>query len=83
MRTSVDIPDGLFREAKAAASLRGETLRALLLRALRAELGAGQAEKMTRVKLPLVKSREKTYDVSPERLAAVMGEEDRELLAGH
>lgn len=38
MRTTIDLPDPLFKEAKAAAALRGMTLRDIVARALRREL---------------------------------------------
>jgi hypothetical protein len=39
MRTTIDLPDALYRRAKAAAALRGESLKALVSAALRAHLG--------------------------------------------
>ena len=38
MRTTIDLPDPLFKEAKAAAALRGVTLRDVVEEALRHEL---------------------------------------------
>jgi len=60
MRTTVDLPTPLFRRAKARAAQRGETLRALLTRAVEAEVGAAPAAPSKwhhpdgRVKLPLI-----------------------------
>jgi hypothetical protein len=57
MRTTVDLPTPLFRRAKARAAARGETLRALLTRAVEAEVGAAPSETpdlSRRVKLPLI-----------------------------
>ncbi len=84
MRTTIDIPDSLFRELKSAAALRGETLKALLLRAVKKELhGESVPPRINRIELPLVKSKEESYDTSPERLAAILEEEDIEKLGGH
>jgi len=84
MRTTIDIPDSLFRELKSAAALRGETLKSFVLRAARKELNGDPAGKPPhRVKLPLVKSKEESYDVSPERLAAILEQEDIENFTGH
>ena len=83
MRTSLDIPDNLFREAEAAAANRGESLQALILRALKAGLLAGEKAKGKRVEFPIVKSNEADYDVSPERLAEVLEKEDYESRARH
>lgn len=38
MRTTIEIPDSLFRRSKAAAALRGESLKDLVSAALRAYL---------------------------------------------
>ncbi len=38
MRTSIDLPDSLFKEAKSAAAVRGVTLRDLVEEALRRQL---------------------------------------------
>ena len=38
MKTTLDIPDPLFREAKMVAAREGTTLRAVVTRALRSEL---------------------------------------------
>jgi hypothetical protein len=37
MRTTIEIPDDLFRRAKATAALRGSTLKELVVRALERE----------------------------------------------
>ncbi|MDF1739566.1 MAG: hypothetical protein P1U86_10440 [Verrucomicrobiales bacterium] len=78
MRTTIDIPDSLFREIKATAAIRGETLKAFLLRAAKAELSNSEAGMKHRVQLPLVNSKEVSYDVSSERLREIEEEEDIE-----
>ena len=40
MRTTIEIPDSLFRRSKAAAALRGESLKDLVSAALRAYLSS-------------------------------------------
>ena len=40
MKTTIDLPDGLLREAKAVALRRGTTLRAVMTHALERELYA-------------------------------------------
>ena len=37
MRTTIEIPDDLFRRAKATAAMRGSSLKALVIRALERE----------------------------------------------
>ena len=55
MRTTVELPPDLFRKAKARAAQRGETLKALLTRAVATELGEAhdRPTARTRVELPL------------------------------
>lgn len=50
MRTSVDIPDPLFRQAKKAARDRGTTLRQLLLDGLRSVVGGAERSRRHRMK---------------------------------
>jgi len=51
MKTTIEIPDPLFRQAKVAAVKRGVTLKTLLVSALRNELGnvAGKSKTPARV----------------------------------
>ena len=57
MRTTVDIPDPVFRKMKATAALRGVSLKEFLLSAVEHEMEKKQGKKEYRVKLPLIKSR--------------------------
>jgi len=43
MRTTIDLPDPLFKEAKSAAALRGQSLKDMVVVALRRELRHGRA----------------------------------------
>jgi hypothetical protein len=43
MKTTLDIPDPLFRKAKSKAAERGQTLRALVTEALQEKLAARRA----------------------------------------
>jgi hypothetical protein len=83
VRTTIDIPDALFREIKAKIAQRGEALKTFMLRAAKAELEATSAKRGKRVQLPLVKSKEKSYGLTPERIAELHEEEDLEVLARH
>ena len=58
MRTTVDIPDSMYRRLKSAAALRGCSVKDLVLRSVRAELQS-QRSKRTRkfVKLPIIDSK--------------------------
>ncbi len=57
MRTTVDLPDELFRETKAAAALRGSSLKDLIIGALRTELHRASSPKPKGkpLQLPLVR----------------------------
>lgn len=56
MRTTVDIPDPLYRQLKATAAKRGCSVKEIILRSVQKEIGG--AHQKGRVKLPIVKSRE-------------------------
>ena len=58
MRTTIDMPDALFRKTKAVAALRGSTLKELIIQAIERELAnTAPLPKRKRVKLPLIQSR--------------------------
>ena len=55
MRTTVEIPDDLFRKAKAHAALKGIMLKDLVVSALRKELArSNPPRKGYRVRFPLI-----------------------------
>lgn len=58
MRTTVDIPDPIYRQLKSRAALRGCSVKELILRGVEVELQgqAGQVPR-TRVDLPLIRSK--------------------------
>ena len=56
MKTTIDLPDELFREAKARAAIEGIKLKDLVADALRAKLHAAPVQKKRRVKFPIIKS---------------------------
>lgn len=57
MRTTVDIPDPLFRRLKSTAALRGCSVKELVIRAVEGELNAEKGKQPTRVTLPLIDSK--------------------------
>ena len=59
MRTTIDLPDTLFRRTKAVAALRGSSMKDLIVRAIEREVAAqsksGSAAKPSpRAKFPVV-----------------------------
>jgi len=57
MRTTIDLPNDLFRQAKSKAALRGKTLKEFVQAAIEKEISAKTPPSRFRVKLPLIKSR--------------------------
>jgi hypothetical protein len=57
MRTTVDIPDPLYRELKARAATEGRSVRELILRGTERELRGGRRPRPKRIRLPIVASR--------------------------
>ena len=78
VRTTIDLPDAVFRKAKAVSSLQGTTLKEFITRAVEHEL-AGSAVRLEsrRVEFPLVRSkRPGSVRVTPDRIAALLERED-------
>ena len=78
MRTTVDLPDALFRKAKAIASLRGLTLKQLITVAIERELSSEVLQPPgRRVRLPLVPSnRPGSVALTGEGIARILDQED-------
>jgi hypothetical protein len=58
MRTTVDIPNPVYRQLKAKAALQGCSVKELILRGVKAELnGTPEKKSAYRVSLPLIKSK--------------------------
>lgn len=55
MRTTIDIPDPLYRELKAKAAREGQSVKELILRAVERQL-KNRGRKARRVSLPIVAS---------------------------
>jgi hypothetical protein len=56
MRTTVDLPEALFRKTKATAALRGFTMKQLIVHALEKEVeGQAVEKKGKRVTFPLIR----------------------------
>ena len=55
MRTTIDLPDPVFRRMKAVTALRGSTIKEFVQTAVERELGPAPKRKGKRVKLPLIR----------------------------
>lgn len=57
MRTTIDLPNDLFRQVKSKAALRGKTLKEFVRVAVEREIAVETPASSYRVKLPLIKSK--------------------------
>jgi hypothetical protein len=73
MRTTIEMPDALFRKTKAVAALRGSSMKDLIIHAVEKEVSSAQPAKGKRVKLPLI-------HLSPGRKLDLSGFDFDELL---
>lgn len=80
MRTTIEIPDAVFRRAKGTAGLLGMSLKDFVSRAVEHALDSktlSQGQRGTRVHFPLVKSaRPGSVPLSNERVAELLEGED-------
>src|SRR5947199_9191060 len=78
MRTTVELPPELMKQAKARAAAEGESLKALLTRAVASELGKSHLkESGSRIRLPVFGNpKEKTIHISGREIALALAEED-------
>jgi hypothetical protein len=84
MKTTVVLPDAVFRRAKVETAMQGRTLRAFIMDAVVHELERSTDEIPPRkkVRLPLVRSRRPgALQVSEDALAKILMEEDVRALA--
>jgi hypothetical protein len=56
MRTTVNVPDALFRKTKAVAALRGSSMKDLIVHAIEREVNQAAPDKRKRVQLPILKN---------------------------
>ena len=58
MRTTIDLPDPLFRELKAVAARRGMSLKDVIRSAVEEEIRKAERTARRRIKFPILTSRE-------------------------
>lgn len=75
MRTTVDLPDPVFRRMKAAAALQGSTIKQFVQRAVERELSSELRPKRRKLTLPLIRGCEK-------RILSLTNAEIDDILAG-
>ena len=67
MRTTIDLPDPLFRKTKALAAMRGSSMKDLIIHVVEREVSRSElaAQPSRRVKLPLLRLRRgRTLDLT-------------------
>jgi len=78
MKTTIEIPDELFREAKARAAMDGIKLKDLITDALRSKLHAGPTPKRHRVKFPIIEGDPNAPPITDEMVKAAIEDIYRE-----
>jgi hypothetical protein len=80
MKTTIEIPEKLFREAKARAAMEGLSLREFFLRGLKLALQTDSAQTpRERVAFPIVRSKHGLARLTDEQVAAALNS-DKDLL---
>ena len=74
MRTTIDIPDAMYRRLKARAATEGKPAKALILRAVEQVLASkAKAQPKNRVTLPIIRSeRPGTLDLDNARIYEII-----------
>jgi hypothetical protein len=73
MRTTVDIPDAIYRQLKSRAAREGSSVKELILRGTEEVLKAKPRKSGGRVKLPLIRSKQPgTLDLDNERIFEII-----------
>ena len=72
MRTTIDLPDDLFRKAKARAAMQGQALKDLVADALKLLLQTPKetATSPRRTQFPIVKPKDPNRKLTPEMVTA-------------
>lgn len=80
MKTTIDIPDELFRAAKAKAALEGLKLKDLVVEGLQQVVAAPPKRKRLRkVKFPLIESRRRDGKLTVEAVNQAIADMDAEI----
>ncbi|MGH9414942.1 MAG: hypothetical protein ACRD0Y_14525 [Terriglobales bacterium] len=73
MRTTVDIPDALYRQLKAKAASAGQPVKALILAGVERELGGEKPRRRRHVRLPIIHSKHPgTLDIDNQRIYEII-----------
>ncbi len=73
MRTTVDIPDPVYRRLKSRAASEGSSAKELILRGVRQVLKEGRRKSRRKVKLPLIRSKQPgTLNLDNEKIFEII-----------
>jgi hypothetical protein len=73
MRTTVDIPDPVYRRLKSRAASEGSSAKELILRAVQLILKDSPRKSRKRVKLPIIKSKQPgTLELDKDRIFEII-----------
>ena len=73
MRTTVDIPDPVYRRLKSRAASEGSSAKELILRGVKQVLRGGGRRPRRRIKLPLIRSRQPgTLELDNEKIFEII-----------
>ncbi len=79
MKTTIEIDNDLFRQAKILAAQRGITLKELVQMGLQMAIaGEGAPARGTRIKFPLIESKDPSHRITSEGVYRAMNEADEE-----
>lgn len=84
MKTTIEIDDALFRQAKVLAAQRGITLKKLVQTGLKLAIAAEMKPvQRTRIKFPLIESKDPNHRITSEDVYRAMDEADEEEAREH
>ena len=73
MRTTVDIPDEIYRDLKIMAVKENQPVRQIILRSIQRELGAKQGKRIRKLRLPLIpSSRPGTLNLTNQQIEDIL-----------
>lgn len=81
MKTTVELPDELFRQAKAKAALEGVKLKDLIAEGLRlvlAQPAKNKKKRIHRTQFPIIKSKRKDAPLTLEQVKQAMADMEEE-----
>jgi plasmid stability protein len=74
MRTTIDIPDEVYRKLKVKAAMEGKTVREIVLRGIQREIQPPSEKPMRRLTAPILKSHQQgSIRIDNEQIYDIIG----------